>query len=300
MDTKRVLITGATGIVGKWLIETQPAGFSVFASCHRNIWQDVLICPLIQTEIADKAAVLQMFKWAEPEVVIHAAGENSVDFVEKNQALAQTINLGGTQNVIEGCRQYGTKLIYISSNAVFEGNHPPYAEDSERKPVNYYGHLKVEAENLVLACGLEHVIVRGILTYGWPHPQARGNLVTIWLEALSKRQPVKVVDDRFSQPLFAQDFASAIWQIVQKGRKGIYHLAGLNRLSLFEFAIHAAEVFGLDTELIEPVPSSYFQELAPRPVETSFSIDKAKKELSFRPLGTKQGLERMKLSRPQR
>ena len=90
-----------------------------------------------------------IFEWAKPDVVINAAAIGSVDFAEKNREETKRVNVGGTQIVVELCQAYKSRLIYISSNAVFNGRSPLYSETAPVDPINYYGQLKVEAENIV-------------------------------------------------------------------------------------------------------------------------------------------------------
>jgi len=297
MKRRTVLVIGGTGLLGKALIETCPFGIEILITHLRNGWQDAIPCPTMRVDVTDKEGLFGLLEETHPEVVIHAAGANSVDFAEANKSAARTINVCGTQNVIDACHEHGSELIYISSNAVFSGEDPPYSENSTRLPVNYYGELKVEAENLVMTSGLECAIVRAILMYGWHFLQSRPNPVTTWIRSLEAQRPVQVVDDRYSQPLFAEDCAAVIWRIVESSATGIYHVAGTDRLTLYEFALQTAQVFDLDAHLVEPVPSSYFPQLAPRPVDTSFSILKIQTELQVFPMGTPAGLQQMKMSR---
>lgn len=296
MAVKRVLITGATGILGKALIESCPKDIQVFATYFRDCWGKELLCPAIRLNIEDNNDVMRVVtEWARPDVVIHAAGMSNVDYTENNRSLARSINIDGTINVINACRHNKSKLIYLSTNAVFEGNHPPYTEESERIPVNHYGLLKVKAEDLVINSGLNYSIVRAILMYGWHFSNGRLNPVTNWIRMLSEGKTIQVVNDRYSQPLLADDCAKLIWKIISDNKAGIYHVSGADRVTLFDFANMTAEIFGFDKKLIKPVSSSSFPEIAPRPVDTSFSINKIKQELNIYPVGIKEGLENMKV-----
>jgi len=290
MTHKRVLITGATGILGKALIDTRPEGLDIYLTFLRELPHALSQYSTARLDVGSEEQVAKVFEWADPEVVIHLAGMGNVDFAERNQSLAYAINVEGTQNVINACRRHASKLIFLSSNAVFCGECPPYNEDSSCRPVNYYGRLKVIAEDMVKRSGLDHVIMRAIMMYGWHYPQSRANPVTSWLDSLTEFRPIKVVSDRYSQPLLATDCALAIWETLNSGKCGIYHIAGPDRLSLYEFALCVAEIFELKKSLIEPVPSVYFPDLAPRPVDTSFLISKIKAELQFQPRGVREGL----------
>jgi dTDP-4-dehydrorhamnose reductase len=158
----------------------------------------------------------------------------------------------------------------------------------------------VEAEKVVGASGVPWAIVRPILMYGWPYPGERDNPVVWWVRALENGQPIKVVDNVFSKPLPVWSCSEAVWAVVRQERTGIYHVAGQDHISLYQFALLTAAVFGLDANLITPVPDSYFPEIAPRPQDTSFDTTKMETELQVKPVGVKDGLLRMKAERPAR
>lgn len=298
MDIKRVLVTGGTGILGKAIMETCPPNIQLFITHWEKSWAEDLPCPVKLLDVTDRENTLRTITdWEKPDVVIHAAGIANVDLAEKERSLAKGINVDGTKNVINACLSNGIKLIYVSTNAVFDGNNPPYSENSERNPVNYYGKLKVEAENLVIDSGLEFSIVRAILMYGWHFNQSRPNPVTNWIRLLSEGKTINVVDDRYTQPLYAYDCANTLWEIVNQDRTGIYNVSGADRVNLFEFAMKTADIFELNKELIQPVPSTYFPEIAPRPIDTSYSISKVIKELNIHPMGIEEGLTHMKASK---
>jgi dTDP-4-dehydrorhamnose reductase len=239
-----------------------------------------------------------VFEWARPYVVIHAAAIGSVDFAERNREETKKINVGGTEVVIELCQIFKSRLIYISSNAVFDGRTPLYSEASPVNPINYYGQLKVDAENVVRKSGIPWAIMRPILMYGWPYPGERDNPVVWWVNSLKNSKPIKVVDNVLSKPLPAWSGADVLWALIQQNRTGIYHAAGRDHISLYGFALLTAEVFGLDASLITPVPDSYFPEIAPRPQDTSFDTTKMETELGVKTIGVRDGLLKMKAERP--
>jgi dTDP-4-dehydrorhamnose reductase len=238
-----------------------------------------------------------VFEWAKPDVVIHTAAIGSVDFAERNREETRKVNVGGTAVVAELCQIFKSRLIYISSNAVFDGRTPFYCETAPVNPINCYGQLKVEAENVVRESGIPWAIVRPILMYGWPYQGERDNPVVWWVRSLEKGKPIKVVDNVFSKPLSAWSCAEVVWEVIRQHRTGICHAAGRDHLSLYQFALQVAEVFELDARLITPVPDSYFPEIAPRPRDTSFDTSIMDNELGVKPVGVKDGLLRMKSER---
>lgn len=294
----RVLITGGTGLLGVTLQRSAPTDTQMFSTylSGRSL-STPLPFPILAVDVTDKELMQAVFEWANPDIVIHTAGISSVDFVEKNREEAMDTNVGGTHVVAELCKTFKSKLIYISSNAVFDGSNPFYSETDQIDPINCYGQLKVEAEYIVRRSDIPWAIVRPILMYGWPYPGGRSNLAVWVLDSLEQGKPINVVDNVFSKPLSVWSCAEVIWKIVCQQRTGIYHAAGKDHLSLYRFALQVAEVFDLDKKLIMRVPDSYFPEIAPRPRDTSFDTSKIENELGIKTIGVVEGLLRMKTER---
>jgi len=294
-SVKRVLITGGTGLLGLAIQRSVPndiQGFSIYFP-ERSL-PALLPFPIRAADVTDRTQMQAIFEWAKPDVVIHTAAIGSVDFAEKNREQTRKVNVGGTEVVTELCQGFQSQLIYISSNAVFDGHTPFYAETDPVNPINYYGELKVEAENVVRGSNISWAIVRPILMYGWPYPGERDNPVVWWVRSLKEGKPIKVVDNVFNKPLPAWSCAAAIWAVIEQNRSGTYHIAGRDHISLYQFALQVAEVFDLDESLITPVPDAYFPEIAPRPRDTSFDTNKMEKDLGMKTVGVIDGLVRMK------
>lgn len=291
----RILITGGTGLLGMALQKSVPSDIQGIATYFsKRLVSHRLPLPMFVADLADKKQMKSAFERTVPDVVIHTAAIANVDFVERNKEEAKKINVYGTEIVVELCRAFKSKLLYISSNAVFDGLCPFYSETDPVNPVNYYGRLKVEAENIVSGSDIPWAIIRPILMYGWPCLGGRDNPVAWWIRFLENGQPIKIVDNVFSKPLPAWSCAEIIWKVIRQQRTGIYHVAGKDHLSLYQFALQVGEVFELDTKLITPVSDSYFPEIAPRPRDTSFDTSKIESELGVKTIGVKDGLLRMK------
>ena len=294
---ERVLITGGTGLLGKALLETAPNGWEVFATSHRNsppeIWKD----RFSSLDVLDETAVERLGRELRPQLVIHTASIGSVDEAEREPERVAEVNVGGTQAVGRMCAHVGALLVFVSSNAVFDGSQPPYPEEAPVRSVNRYGAIKIAAEAWVRASGLAHVIIRPILMYGWPCPGGRGNVVTRWLDRLERGHPVEVDEEIVAQPLLAANCAQGIWSAVAGPRSGTFHLAGADRLSLVEFARETARVFGCDERLVTPASCDRLARFAPRPRDTSFVTTRMEHELGVRPLGVQEGLTLMQQAR---
>ena len=299
MKNKRVLITGGTGLLGKSLIDRCEGRYDVFATymgdyevSGRNL---VAYCKADVTEFSGNDRIFKDFL---PEVVIHTASIGSPDFAERNQELTWRINVEGTENILSLCRKYNSRFIYISSNGIYDGEHAPYGEEDVARPINYYGVVKLEGEKRTLASGVVSAIVRPILLYGWNHSFERPNIVTMALEKLSRGEAIEVYEDVVSNPLYVEDCANGILRIIERGRYGIFNLAGKDRVSIYGLIRKTAGVFGMDASLVHPVRQGHFNELVARPRDTSYTTEKMERELMLKPSGIEEGLTRMKQQQP--
>lgn len=296
-----VLITGGTGLLGKSLIETRDDAFTIVATYIgnyevQNSSPDVSYRKLDVLNYEEHREIFESFK---PDVVIHAASIGSPDFAEQNKEVTWSINVTGTSNIVDLCRKFHSRLIFISSNGIYDGDHAPYDEAAKAIPVNYYGQTKLEGEILAKTLDANCTVVRPILMYGWNNSFERGNIVTMIIDKLKNGRQMNVYDDVFSNPLYSIHCAEAIWKIIRENRQGAYNIAGADRLSVYGLALKVAEAFGLDRELVKPVRQGFFNELVKRPKDTSYVTDRMERELAMRPLGIGEGLTLMKKAAPQ-
>lgn len=292
--TTRVLITGGTGLLGHALLQTAPPGWDITATYWANRPAQPGRWPFHHLDVQDEASVRRLLEALRPDVVIHTASVGSVEEAERQPDTVRAANVGGTQAVGRACGRIGARFVFISSNAVFDGQDAPYTEEDPVHAVNRYGALKIEAELWVRQrCPVPAAIVRPILLYGWPMPGRRGNVVTRWLGQLEQGHPVQVDASLWSMPMWAPNCAEVVWAVVRQGRIGIYHAAGADRLLLIEFARQVARAFGYALRLVQPASEQFLAQFAPRPKDTSFVTTKMQKELGVRPIGTREGLAAM-------
>lgn len=304
----KVLITGVSGLLGGYLlrIARRDIGHDAIGT-----WRSRIVHPdsCLQMEVTNTGDVFRVIGEMKPSVVIHCAGIGDVDYCEKEWNHARSVIVGGTQNVATAAKGVGAKLVYISSNAVYHGDAPPYSENSKRNPVNKYGWLKVDAENEVdrIMPSQEYMIARPIMLYGYKsHPLGRTNWALRLIEWLGSGKPVHMVNDVQTQPTYAYDCAMAIWTLVKNGQSGEWNIGGTDRMSLYRMSLILADVWNMeDAKLgITAVSSDYFKTMAVRPVDTTYDMTKLcdYAELIGRrdellPRGVERGLRAMKASR---
>lgn len=272
----RVLITGASGLLGSYLMKTAAPGDEVLGTfCTLGGGN------LRRMDILQGREIYQVLNDFQPDTIIHCAGEGRVDYCENAPHDAGRVIVQGANRLLMAAEDLGCHFVYISSNAVYAGDEPPYHEQSPRCPVNKYGSLKRDAERLLPYYPYRTTLIRPILLYGWPGPGKRNNFVTRILEQLAMKDlkswgQIPVADDIFTQPTYAGDCAEAIWAAT-RAQVDVLNVAPREKMSLFKFAVEVAKAFDLDADLLTPVPAAEMKSLAPRPRDTTFDVSKAER-----------------------
>lgn len=294
-NKNRILITGGTGLLGGSLVGIFGKEHDIVATYLGNYHVDnEEQVRYEKLDIQDSDGYERLFRWMIPDVVIHTAGIGSPDYAEKNREITHRINVSATKMILALCKLYGSKFIYISSNGIYDGDHAPYAEDDEAKPVNFYGEVKLEGERVTRSAGVIFAIVRPHIMYGWHNPFERSNIITLALDRLSKGEKFMAYDNTYVMPLYVEECARSIFKIFQEEKYETFNIAGRDRVSIYEFIKKAAKVFSLNVDHVMPVGQSHFDGLVARPKDTSYCTEKMEKRLGIRPIGIEEGLTLMK------
>jgi dTDP-4-dehydrorhamnose reductase len=296
-----ILITGSNGLVGRELIrafDKQPQ-YTVIATSSSP---DKIVLPDVafyQLDITDRKDVVELLSDLRPDVVIHSAAISAPDTCETDKELCNRVNIEGTQNVSDACKAIEAKMLFISTDFVFDGETGPYKEEDNPNPVSYYGWSKLEGEKITQTL-TQWSIVRTVLVYGDTVGLNRSNFVT-WIKgALEKGEKIKVVNDQYRTPTYAPDLAYGIvkateWLVAGKGNE-IWHISGPQPLiSVYDMALQIATYYKLDSSLIEPIASASLNQPAKRPPTTGFILTKAEKHLNYKPIEFTNGLEKLAL-----
>jgi dTDP-4-dehydrorhamnose reductase len=293
----RVLITGVTGLLGRYLCLTQRPRDEIYGLTRSARVPELDgLCSIHQADVADFAALDQLLEEIRPDVIIHAAAEGSVDSVEGRISVYRRLNVEVGVKLASYSAGKGIQFVLVSSNAVFGGSPRRYSDISPVDPINDYGRLKAEAEGAALLVYPATFIPRPILMYGWPLAGQRANPPVAWVARLRSELGIRVVDDVWTEPLAAWDCAESIWSGIERGVAGLVNVSGGVRISLLEFAQMTAATFSLDSELVVGISSSDLEGLAPRPQETMFDLHRLKSELDMTPVGPFIGLARLRES----
>jgi dTDP-4-dehydrorhamnose reductase len=279
-----ILGTGLTGLVGSRVTELLA---DVYAFEYINLENGI--------SILDKKSIFSAISSSKAPIVIHMAAKTNVDGCELDKGrdkeilsfnsqsekedawvkeqTAWAVNVFGTQNIIEACQQFNKKIIYISTDFVFNGQKKSYSEEDTPSPINWYAKTKFEGEKLVQNSELEWVIIR--LAYPYRSFFARNDLVRVLISKLVKHEKLNMITDHIMVPTFIDDIANALDVLIQKQEKGIFHIVGSQAITPYDLAIKIAKEFNLDTSLISKITrKEYFAGKAPRPFCLNLKNDK--------------------------
>lgn len=223
-----------------------------------------------EMDITDAGAVCRVITEAAPDAVIHCAAYTAVDAAEENEEICRKVNADGTRNIAAVCKELDIKMIYISTDYVFDGKGTrPWEPDDERHPLNVYGQTKYEGELAVQDALDKYFIVR----IQWVYGVNGKNFVKTMLRLAETNTRINVVNDQFGSPTYTFDLAKMLADMVLTDKYGIYHAANDGICTWYEFACEIFKQAGIDIE-VAPVSSTEFPSKAKRPENSRMNQDK--------------------------
>ena len=250
----RILIIGASGFIGQYMSRrlTETAAHAVYGTCWS--WSpagDAIT--LIRVELTDRTGLEEAFAAARPEVVLHLAAMADVGMAERERERATAVNVAGTSTIARLSERHRAKLVFVSTEYVFDGKRGYYREDEEPSPTTHYGQTKWEAEQTVMDLVSRWSILRTSIVYGWP-PLGKRNFVPWLIQRLRSGQPHYGSTGVYRTPVYVEDLADGIARLVEGDFQGIHHVAGRDWVSMYDFAVEVARGFSLDRGLVIPAP----------------------------------------------
>ena len=257
----RVLVTGVQGQLGYDVVrELTKRG-------HTAICVDIK-----EMDITKKDEVRAVITSSNVEAVVHCAAYTAVDAAEEQEELCHKVNTEGTRNIVEACKEVDCKMIYISTDYVFDGQgtNSWLPDESVKAPINIYGKTKYEGELAVQELLQKYYIVRTSWVFG-----GNGhNFIKTMLRLGKERGAVSVVDDQIGSPTYTYDLAVLLADMVETEQYGVYHATNEGICSWYEFACEIFKQAGMNEVVVTPVDSSSFPSKAKRPSNSRMSKDK--------------------------
>ena len=293
-NSNRLLLVGCNGLLGQKLAAAASQSYHVYGiGLREQSPVRKFLRQYIRLDITDRGDIMEVMRSIHPEWTINVAAITDVDACQRDPERAFAVNVEGARHVALGCERCGSKFLQLSTDYVFDGTSGPYDEDHVPNPVNVYGRTKVASEQLLKRLELEYTIIRTVLVYG-SVSGARADFVQWVRAALDRGESVRGAADLYGNPTLVDDLAQGIMVTVRKGARGVYHMAGGDWLSRYDFAMNIARTFDLNGDLIQPVS---FHELglnAPRPLQAGLRTKKVRQEFELSFASAQEGLKRVR------
>mgnify|MGYP001163690640 CR=1 FL=1 len=287
-----ILIIGGSGFIGYYLHQ----GFvkskkRVISTYNTNKIEEE---NFIRLDVNNKKNLGKLINELKPSIIIYAVGITDVDLCEKNKKLAKEINCDGIKNIVDVTKNRQTKIVYISTSAVFDGSKKFYVESDKTNPISYYGKSKLDGEKIVQNSGMPYVIIRTDQPYGWKEKWHHTNSVLRILENLENKEKHNEIIDWYNTPTFIDDFVTSTKKILSENRNGVFHVVGSDFKNRFQFAKVVAEVFKINKNDIKSINSKKLGLPAKRANVKLTNGQKRKTNIKMSNLRT--GLKKMKES----
>lgn len=270
MEKQKILVTGANGQLGYRINKDLGGDF------------DLILTDADTMDITKPEEIEEIFSKHRPDYIIHGAAYTQVDAAEEKKGLCYKINTEGTKNIAEISQKYGSTLIYISTDFVFDGEKKsPYIEEDTAKPLSVYGDSKYQGEKSIEEICEKYFIIRVAWLFGeLPENYPGSNFVETMIRIGLERETLTVVNDQIGSPTNTKDLVFLIKRIIENQSQdfGIYHLSGEGECSWYDFA---KEIFRLKniTVNLKPISSNDYPQKAKRPCYSYLS--KAKTNRTF-------------------
>lgn len=258
----KVLVTGANGQLGYDVVkELQRQNIE----CYGAMRQDF--------DIVDFGATEKFITNYMPDAVIHCAAYTAVDKAEDEQGLCYLVNASATENIVEICKKIDAKMLYISTDYVFDGTKEGFYEvDDKLNPINVYGKTKLLGEQAVQRILDKYFIVR----ISWVFGKHGNNFVKTMLRLGKERKEINVVADQYGSPTYTEDLAPLLVEMIQTDKYGIYHVTNEGVCTWAEFAEEIFKVTGMDVK-VNHITTAEYQTRAKRPLNSRLSKNSLQK-----------------------
>lgn len=282
------LVVGASGQIGgtiyKSLVEKNQDVLGT--------WYSQPARGMRKLDVNDRSRLFKLVKDTAPDVIYACAAMTNVDRCESEPKESFRTNVVGIANLVEAANRNDARLVLLSSDYIFDGARGPYDVSDLPNPLNIYGYHKVLTEQHVATVAQDFLIVRTTVVYGW---EAVGkNFIARLIHKLSQGQKVKVPSDQIGTPTYNRNLARVLIELVAgEVDRGVYHVAGATSADRYAFAVKAAQIFGLDSRLIQAVATADLKQNARRPLKAGLKLDKTKGLISTKLLGYEEGLRQM-------
>ncbi len=285
----RILITGTGGLLGSNLALEAASDHTVFG-VDRSCPQKTTAFTPVAADLLEPGIVERILEDTQPDWVIHCAAQANVDACEHDPENARKLNTELPRKLAQLVARGGARLLYVSTDAVFDGQKGEYTETDSPNPVNVYAQTKLDGETAVLDASLNAIVAR-INIFGWS-PSGKRSLAEFFFNNLDAGNQIKGFTDIFFCPVLVNDIADLFYQMLDKGLSGLYHVVSSESISKYDFGVAIARRFGFDPDLITPISVTQSGLRAVRSPNLTLRVDKLIHDLGVVPPGLSPAIER--------
>lgn len=263
----RMLITGASGLLGADVaLKAEEAGYEVIRHCNKARKG------FVSADLSHEKDLQKLFS-LDWDVVAHCAAQKNPEICEKEPDSSYVINVDASARIADFATKTSRKMLFISTDFVFDGKNPPYAETDTPSPLNAYGAQKAEAERQILSISSQHVILRVPILYGTAAGLDQSLLITSALNAINSKKACWMDTRIVRYPINTLDVSRALLLLLRKDAEGIFHVTGEDKTSKYGVCALIADILQKDISHIEPRESDPKKE-ASRPENAHLSMKK--------------------------
>jgi dTDP-4-dehydrorhamnose reductase len=277
---RTVLVTGGGGFLGANILTHAESGLTLHAIDLNPLPLERENLTWHVVDLQDQKTLRDLVIGLKPDVVVHTAALSDIDFCEANPLKAEAINVGVTLHVAELCRRTGARLIFFSSDSVFNGISGRYRETDRPEPLNQYARTKIKAEKGIVEILANHVIVRPSLIMGLPVLESGNSFLWRLIQSLRRGLRSAFPASEFRTPVDVITLSRATLEVALLSFTGLLHLAGNDRLSRYDIARLIACELGYPAELIVDKEPEVESGRALRPADASLDNTRAKSLLT--------------------
>ena len=276
----RLLVTGASGLLGLNLALEASRENEVYGSVNRNLLKNAPFT-VIQSDLTQPGSLNQLLAESCPDWVVNCAALANLEACEAQPDLAEKLNIELPEKLAYYVAKGGARLVHISTDAVFDGIRGNYSETDQPNPLSKYAQTKLEGEQAVSAANPEAIIAR-VNMFGWSLG-GRRSLAEWFLNHLSANQEISGFIDVYFCPLLATDLGNLLIEMLAKDLQGLYHVVSRDCSNKFNFGVNLARLFGYDPSLIRPTSLADSELIAERSLNLTLKADKLSKDLGTPP-----------------
>ena len=291
MTRKKIVVTGASGFVAGSVLHFGAMEHEIHAFSQG---EGLLEHPHIhwhRIEIEDRACIEETIRSIQPDALIHVAAIADIDFCENNPDIARAVNVEYTHVLAEVCAAQSIRMVFVSTDNVYDGHDGPYTAKCAANPVNYYGQTKVAAEAVVRELLPDSVIARLALVMGFPIIGGGNSFVMRMIAQWEKGESVGVPDNEIRSPIDIVTAGHALLELAIGDCRGVVLLGGADGLDRIDLVRQLAPAFGYASEMVHAFDPSNLPGRANRPVSVIFDMEESRAVLTTPIVGIAEVVE---------